>query len=179
MNRRSFVCASLTAPGVLAAQSQPTPPPKTHLKVGDAAPDFRLPATTGNPISLSDFRGKKTVVVGFFPAAFTGGCTKEVKAYEEGIAKFQEMGAEVLLISTDNLPTLSHWAGEMGVSYPMLSDFMRKASKSYGVLIEERGVANRATFVVDAAGKIQHIEEGSSAIDPTSAANACSRIKQG
>jgi peroxiredoxin len=50
-----------------------TPPPKTHLKVGDEAPDFTLPSTTGKPVKLSDFRGKKNVVLAFFPAAFTGG----------------------------------------------------------------------------------------------------------
>lgn len=55
--------------GLILAQA----PPKTHLKVGDAAPDFSLPSTTGRPISLADFRGKQTVVLAFFPAAFTGG----------------------------------------------------------------------------------------------------------
>jgi alkyl hydroperoxide reductase subunit AhpC len=63
-------------------------------------------------------------------------------------------------------------------SYPLLSDFMRKVSASYGVLIPERGVANRSTFVVDTEGKIQHIEEGSTAIDPTAATTACSRLKK-
>lgn len=85
----------------------------------------------------------------------------------------------MLLISTDNLPTLQHWAGELGVSYPLLSDFMRKVAKEYGVLIEERGIANRTTFVIDGEGRIQHIEEGSAAIDPSGALNACSRVKKG
>jgi peroxiredoxin len=82
----------------------------------------------------------------------------------------------VLLISTDNVPTLKHWAGELGVSYPLLSDFaQRKASKDYGVLIADRGIASRATFVIDKEGRIQHIEEGGSAVDPTGALNACTR----
>jgi len=64
----------MAAPALLQAQTPAAaPPPKTHLKVGDMAPDFTLPATTGKPISLSDYRGKSMVVVGFFPAAFTGG----------------------------------------------------------------------------------------------------------
>lgn len=176
MQRRSFFHLSVASAGLLSAQTA-TPPPKTHLKVGDMAPDFTLPATTGKPITLSEIRGKGTVVVGFFPAAFTGGCTKEVKGYQESLSKFQEMGAQVLLISTDNLPTLGHWAGEMGATYPLLSDFMRTTAKAYGVLIETRGVANRSTFVVDKDGKIQHIEEGSAAVDPTSAMTACSRLK--
>jgi len=82
-----------------------------------------------------------------------------------------------LAISTDNLPTLSHWTNEhLKASYPLLSDFMRKVSASYGVLLPDRGVANRTTFVIDREGKIQHIEEGTAAIDPTGAASACSRL---
>jgi alkyl hydroperoxide reductase subunit AhpC len=84
----------------------------------------------------------------------------------------------VLAISTDNQPTLNHWAGELKADYPLLSDFMRKVSASYGVLVPERGIAARTTFVVDPEGKIQHIEEGSAAMDPTGAATACSRIKK-
>ena len=61
--------ALLAATGLLAQ----TPPPKTHLKVGDTAPDFTLPSTAGKPVKLSDFRGQKNVVLAFFPAAFTGG----------------------------------------------------------------------------------------------------------
>jgi peroxiredoxin len=68
--RVAMICASLA--GSLLAQA-PAPPPKTHLKVGDMAPDFELPSTQGGKVKLSDFRGKKTVVVAFFPAAFTGG----------------------------------------------------------------------------------------------------------
>lgn len=173
---RAAWLGALLAAGLLA---QGTPPPKTPLKVGDQAPDFTLSSSTGKPITLSDYRGKKTVVVAFFPAAFTGGCTKELTTYQAEIAKFESMGAQVLAISTDNQPTLNHWGSEhLKATYPMLSDFMRKASTSYGVLIAERGVANRATFVVDQEGKIQHIEEGTAAVDPTGAATACSRLKK-
>jgi len=69
MKRFSFALLSTALAGVLAAQA----PPKTHLKVGDTAPDFELPSTQGKKIKLSDYRGKKNVVVAFFPAAFTGG----------------------------------------------------------------------------------------------------------
>lgn len=151
----------------------------THLKVGDAAPGFTLPATTGGQVSLSDFQGKKTVVVGFFPAAFTGGCTKEAKAYQDSIAKFQQMGAEILLISTDNVPSLREFASQQGVSYAMLSDFLdRSTAEKYGVLIKERGIASRATFVIDQAGRIQHIEEGTDAVDPAGAMTACERLRK-
>jgi peroxiredoxin (alkyl hydroperoxide reductase subunit C) len=100
-------------------------------------------------------------------------------AYQSGIAKFTDANAEVFGISTDNLPTLRHWSEEhLKTSFPLLSDFMRKVSASYGVLNPDNGVANRTTFVIDADGKIQHIDAGGTAIDPTGAATACSRIKK-
>jgi peroxiredoxin len=88
------------------------------------------------------------------------------------------METQVLAISTDHIATLSHWAKELNATYPLVSDHMRNVSESYGILIKESGVANRATFVVDAEGKIQHIEEGKEAVDPTGAATACSRIRK-
>lgn len=176
MNYTRLSLLALIGAGVLAAQATP---PKTHLKVGDTAPDFTLSSSTGKPISLADYRGKKSVVLAFFPAAFTGGCTKEMTSYTADIAKFRSSGAEVLAVSTDNQPTLNHWATEhLKSDYPYLSDFMRKVSTSYGVLMPERGVANRATFVIDADGKIQHIEEGSAAVDISGAMTACSRIQK-
>jgi len=73
MKTLPFVLFSAALAGGLAAYAQPVAPPKTHLKVGDVAPEFTLASTTGKPISLSDFRGKNTIVVAFFPAAFSGG----------------------------------------------------------------------------------------------------------
>ncbi|MCP5119963.1 MAG: redoxin domain-containing protein, partial [bacterium] len=68
------------------------------------------------------------------------------------------------------------WAGELNLSYPMLSDFMRTTAEKYGVLNKERGIAGRATFVIDANGVIQHIEEGRTAVDPNGALAACGRV---
>ena len=84
----------------------------------------------------------------------------------------------MIAVSTDNQPTLNHWAGELKASYPLASDFMRKVSASYGVLVPERGIAARTTFVIDTEGKIQHIDEGGAAMDATGAATACARIKK-
>ncbi len=79
-------------------------------------------------------------------------------------------------ISTDNLPTLRHWAEEQKLTYPLLSDFMRNVSAEYGVLMPDNGMAFRTTFVVDKNGKISYIEQGNSAVDPTGADTACSRL---
>ena len=84
----------------------------------------------------------------------------------------------MLLISTDNLPSLRAFAGQLDVSYPLLSDFKdRKVARAYGVLNEERGIANRTTFVIGKDGRIQEIIEGREAMDPTGALQACRRIK--
>ena len=165
----------LLATATLFAQA-PQAPPKTHLKVGDTAPDFTLPSTTGKPVKLSDFQGKKNVVLAFYPAAFTGGCTNEMKAYGASIAKFEGADTQVFGVSTDNSPSQKVFAEQTNATFPMLSDFRdRNVSKSYGILMPA-GVANRATFVVDKAGKIQFIEEGKAAVDITGAATACSRL---
>jgi peroxiredoxin len=87
------------------------------------------------------------------------------------------MDTQVFGISADNLPTLGHWAKELNLTFPLLSDFStRKTITAYGILMPS-GVANRATFVVDLDGKIIHIEEGTTALDPTGAETACSRVK--
>jgi peroxiredoxin len=87
------------------------------------------------------------------------------------------MDTQVFGISTDNLPTLRHWAEEQKLTYPLLSDFMRKVSEEYGVLVPSLGMAYRTTFVIDQQGRIQRIEQGNNAIDPTGAETACRRLK--
>jgi len=97
--------------------------------------------------------------------------------YQAGIQKFRDMGFQVIGVSNDNLPSLKYWTDNvLKLEFPLGSDFAtRKASEAYGVLLPDRGFANRSTFVVDVNGKIAHIEEGSSAIDVTGAVTACSR----
>jgi peroxiredoxin len=170
----TLLCASLAG----ALMAQPAAPPKTSLKVGDMAPDFELPSTQGKKVKLSDFRGKKNVVVAFYPAAFTGGCTKEMSAFQANFTKFDGADTMVFGVSTDNTPSQIEFGKKLGVSsFTMLSDFAtRQTAKEYGVLMPDRGIANRATFVVDKAGKITYIEEGSSAVDITNTADACSRL---
>ncbi len=84
----------------------------------------------------------------------------------------------MLGISTDFTPTLSHWAKELNLTYPLLSDKKGEVSKLYGVLNAEVMIANRATFVIDTEGRIQHIIEGGEAIDPSGAVTACTRVRK-
>ena len=99
-------------------------------------------------------------------------------AYQAGIAKFEGADTKVFGISTDNTPSQKEFATKLNLAFPLLSDFSkREVAAAYGILIPTAGVANRATFVVDKEGKIQHIEEGSGAIDPSGAETACSRLQ--
>lgn len=176
MRKLRLLLLASTAAAALMAQINP---PKTHLKVGDEAPDFTLPSTTGQKVKLSDFRGKKTVVLAFFPAAFTGGCTTEMLAYQAGIAKFEGIDAQVFGISEDFTPSQKEFAEKHKLTFPLLSDFSkRQVAQAYGVFIQDVGIANRATFVVDKEGKIQYIEEGKTAVDVSGAEAACSRLHQ-
>src|SRR5262245_57331334 len=100
----------VTLCSAVALLAQAQAPPKTTLKVGDMAPDFTLPSTAGKPVTLSEFRGKKNVVLAFYPAAFTGGCTKEMTSYGANHGKFEGMDTQVFGISTDNSPSQKTFA---------------------------------------------------------------------
>lgn len=100
-----------------------------------------------------------------------------MKAYQAGMQKFQETGAKVFGISTDNSPSQKAFAEQLSLSFPLLSDFLdRKVSKEYGVYIPKYGVAGRVTFVIDKAGKIDTIESDGDAIKLLHTPDACSRL---
>jgi peroxiredoxin len=172
MIKRALSLGLLLAMAVIAAAQQPAPP-KTTLKVGDAAPDFTLPSTSGEKVKLSDFKGKKNVVLAFYVLAFTGGWTKELKAYQADIAKFEGTSTQVFGISVDSIPANKRFAQDIGVTFPLLSDFKRTVVKDYGIFNEAEGFGNRATFVIDTEGIIKHIDEGKVALDPTAAYDTC------
>lgn len=149
----------------------PAPADPSKLKVGDQAPAFSLPASTGKTIRLADYKGKKKVVLAFFPKAFTGGCTKEMSGLRDYQKTFDESGAQILGVSMDGLATQTKFAESLKLTFPILSDPNGKAAAAYRV----KGAlwANRTTFVIDQDGKITTILEGKDAIDPALAAAAC------
>jgi thioredoxin-dependent peroxiredoxin len=101
-----------------------------------------------------------------------------LKAYQSDIAKFDALDTQVIGLSVDNIADNKKFAEDLSLSFPLLSDVDRKVSKSYGVLEENWNLARRVTFVVDKEGKIQNIDQGSAAIDPTGAYQSCSRLKK-
>ena len=130
------------------------------VKVGDRAPDFTLPAVFVEKISLSQYRGKKNVVISFVPAAWTPVCSDQWPGY--GIVKdiFDKNDGILLGITVDNIPTLFAWTNQMGkLWFPILSDFWPhgKVADSYGKLRSD-GITERALFIIDKKGIIRYID---------------------
>lgn len=135
-------------------------PTESTLKVhvGEKAPDFTLPSVSGQEVSLSQFRGKKNVVISFVPAAWTPVCSDQWPGYNIVKDIFDANDAILLGITVDNIPTLYAWTNQMGeLWFPVLSDFWPhgKVAEMFGVLRPE-GVTERALFVIDKAGIIKY-----------------------
>src|SRR3954470_22144297 len=129
-------------------------------QVGDLAPDFTAASTSGKDVSLSSFRGKRNVLLAFFPLAFTGTCSKELVCFTEDFDQFLGKGVEILPISVDATPSLREFKNKLQMKTDLLSDFKREISRAYGVLNEDRFFSNRAYFLIDKEGRIRwsHIE---------------------
>ena len=133
---------------------------RLKVKVGDPAPDFTLPAITGETISLGRYRGEKNVVISFVPAAWTPVCSDQWPGYNIAEGLFSENDAVLLGITVDNIPTLFSWTNQMGqLWFPVLSDFWPHGgvAASYGVLRSD-GTAERAIFIIDKNGIIRYID---------------------
>jgi peroxiredoxin len=130
-----------------------------ELKVGDLAPDFELEDQNGKKVKLSSFRGKKNVLLAFFPAAFSPVCTNEIGALKEKEEPIMKLDAAILASSVDGRWTEKAFAKELGVKYPILSDFHRKVIPLYGEYNEEKGEAKRSVFVIDKKGRIAYKRE--------------------
>lgn len=128
------------------------------LKVGDEAPDFTLASQTGEKITLSQFRRQKNVVLAFFPFAFSATCSAQMPSYQAELERFNSYDTQVLGISMDARHSLVAWAKQLGISYPLLSDFYPQGlvTDRYGAR-HPAGMPERALFVVDKAGKIAWI----------------------
>ena len=132
------------------------------VKVGEPAPDFTLPAIAGNQIALSQFRGKKHVVLSFVPAAWTPVCSDQWPGYNIVKDLFDAHDAVLLGITVDNIPTLFAWTNQMGeLWFPVLSDFWPHGAvaDTYGVLRSD-GISERAIFIIDRGGIIRYINVG-------------------
>ena len=145
----------------VAALALAVPAAAAELQVGDPAPDFTLQASDGKTYKLSDFKGKQAVVVAWFPAAFTQGCTIECKSLADNGEKIRKYDVTYCMASVDKLEGEKGnkaFAETMKADFPMLSDPDKKTAEAYGVL-NQRGFANRWTFYIDKNGNIAAIEK--------------------
>jgi peroxiredoxin len=121
------------------------------------APDFELPNQFGEHIRLGEFRGKKAVALVFFPLAFSSTCTTELCALRDNLNLFKAAGVELMGISVDSKATLRAFAEREGYNFTLLADFWPHGAvaKEYGVFMEDKGFATRATFIIDVDGMIR------------------------
>ncbi|NOT35674.1 MAG: thioredoxin-dependent thiol peroxidase [Candidatus Eisenbacteria bacterium] len=131
--------------------------------IGKPAPDFNLPATTGEAISLKQFKGKKTVVLYFYPKDDTPGCTREACDLRDLSAEFEKHNAVILGVSTDSMESHQAFAAKHKLPFPLLSDSEAEVAKKYGVYKQKNlygkksmGI-ERTTFIVDRTGRVAQI----------------------
>jgi mycoredoxin-dependent peroxiredoxin len=131
----------------------------SHLKPGDTAPDFTLPSTVGENATLSDYRGKKPVLLLFYPLDFSPTCSKETRQCSEMLPAAGGDGIQVFGISVDSLWAHKAYAPQNGITFPLLADFNPKGevSKKYGVYLEDRGFSARTAFIIGKDGRIKEI----------------------
>ena len=169
-----MISALLTTPSLVTAQTHSeafkdniyetgTLKPRDSVlkvKVGQKAPDFTLPAVAGGKVTLSQYKGKKNVVLSFVPAAWTPVCSDQWPGYNITKDIFDAHETILLGITVDNVPTLFAWTNQMGqLWFPVLSDFYPhgKVARTYGILRSD-GTTERALFVIDKKGVIRYID---------------------
>ena len=143
---------------------------QNELKVGDPAPGFTLPYATGDsisrvPVSLSDYAGKRAVILAFYPADWSTGCTKEVCSLRDNFAALQALDAEVLAISGDYVWSHHEWAQSLHLPFKLLSDHAHLVAKLYQSYNEKSMYNRRTVFVVDKKGRISYSNMGYSVGD--------------
>ncbi|MDQ0276779.1 peroxiredoxin [Arthrobacter silviterrae] len=126
------------------------------VRVGDTAPDFSLSNQFGEPVSLVALRGGPVAVV-FYPFAFSGICTGELCELRDNFAEFAAAGVRLLAVSVDSKYTLRAYAQAEGYTFDLLADFWPHGdvARRYGVFDDDRGMAGRSTFVIDAGGVVR------------------------
>ena len=138
------------------------------LKVGDEAPDFILPSHLGTRVTLSEFRGKKNVLLALYPMNWTSVCSGQIPGYQEVLDRFAEYDTQVLAISIDTIPSHQSWSYSMGgIDFPLLSDFWPHGEviDRYGALTED-GFSERWIMIIDKQGKIRYLDRHDMSDEP-------------
>jgi peroxiredoxin len=127
-----------------------------EIKVGDVAPDFTLKDQDQKDIKLSDYRGKKNVVLAFYPLDWSPVCTGENKCLTDDFPNFESANGEILGISCDSFFSHKAWADSLDLKHTLLADMHRTVSKAYGLYFEALNCSKRATVIVDKNGKVAY-----------------------
>lgn len=127
------------------------------LREGDWAPDFELPDSIGKKVRLSQFRGKRIVVLYFYPKDDTPGCTREACSFRDSFALYNIAGAEILGVSIDGVDSHQRFASKYSLPFTLVSDHEKTISKTYGVLRPTGTSDDRVTFIIDKEGRIAKI----------------------
>jgi len=133
--------------------------------IGSKAPAFSCPGSNGKTVKLSDFKGRKAVVLYFYPRDNTPGCTKEACGFRDATAELKEAGVEVLGVSPDSIESHGKFSDKYSLPFVLLSDKDHKVCQAYGVWQEKKMAGRRymgvvrTTFVIDKQGKIAHVFE--------------------
>jgi len=151
------------------------------LSVGQTAPDFTLKDQSQKEVKLSDFAGKKNVVLVFYPLDWSPTCTNEHACFVNDMRRFETLDAEVLGVSVDSVWSHKAYAEKMHINYSLLADFHPKGavSEKYGVYMPEKGISGRSIFIVDKSGKVAWVKNYDIPVVPDIAevATALSHVK--
>ncbi len=136
------------------------------VKIGEAAPNFTLKNQNMEPVSLADFRGKKNIVLLFFPLVNSSPCEKELCTMRDGMKDYENLDAQVLAVSVDSSFAHKLWNEKQKFNFPLLSDFNKEVCQTYGAYydifgagkFDYKGVAKRAAFVIDKNGILHYAE---------------------
>jgi peroxiredoxin len=136
------------------------------IEAGESAPEFTLPNHRGEPVSLSDFRGRKVMLV-FYPADFSPECSDQLSIYQEVLDEIDDAGVQLLGISVDSSWTHNAFRKQLGLDIPLLADFHPKGevSRSYGAYIDDYGTSNRSLVLIDEEGVVRWVHESPSPIE--------------
>jgi peroxiredoxin len=136
------------------------------IEPGTAAPEFTLPNHKGEPVSLSDFRGRKVMLV-FYPADFSPVCSDQLSIYQEVLGQIEEAGVDLLGISVDSSWTHNAFRKQRGLDISLLADFHPKGgmSRKYGAYIDDFGISNRSLVLIDEEGIVRWVHESPSVLD--------------
>lgn len=133
---------------------------QTELQVGQDAPSFKLKAYPSGEYSLDQFKGKKNVILAFYPKDDTPGCTTENCAFRDDLSKFENTNTQVFGISCDDLKSHEAFSKKFKFTHPLLADVAGEIARKYGTFQDTKGYSSRKLFIIDKNGKVQKIIDG-------------------